>query len=106
MTLADNCSGNEDSPIDILVGLDQYYNIVTSRMIQKEANEPVDVSTHLGYVLGGEIRGASKPPSHDGQTNYVSATHFLKIDAETVSKDGENVALEELSAFMILNMWE
>ena len=53
------------------------------------------MSTHLGYVLGGEIRGAPQPPSHDGQTNYVSATHVLKIDAEAVSKHGENVALEE-----------
>ena len=34
LTLADNCSGNEDSPIDILVGLDQYYDIVTGRIIR------------------------------------------------------------------------
>ena len=58
LTRADNCSGNEDSPIDILIGLDQYYNIVTGRIIRGEANEPVAVSTHLGYVLSGEIRGA------------------------------------------------
>ena len=60
----------------------------------------------FGYLLGGEISCAPKPPSHDGQTNYVSATHVLKIDAVAVSKDGENVALEELNAFMILNLWE
>ena len=53
------------------------------------------MSTHLGYVLGGEIRGAPQPPFHDDQTNYVSATHVLKIGAEAVSKHGENVALEE-----------
>ena len=39
LTLADNyCSGNEDFPIDILVGLDQYYDIVTGRIIQGETN--------------------------------------------------------------------
>ena len=34
LTLANNFSGNEDSPIDILVGLDQYYSIVTGRIIR------------------------------------------------------------------------
>ena len=29
------------------------------------------------------------------KTNYVSATHVFKIDAEVVSKHGENVELEE-----------
>ena len=38
LILADNCSGNEDFPIDILVGLDQYYDIVTGRIIQGETN--------------------------------------------------------------------
>ena len=47
LTLDDSCSGNEDSPIDILVGLDQYCNIVTGRIILGETNEPVAASTHL-----------------------------------------------------------
>ena len=55
LTLVDNCSENEDSPIDILVGLDQYYSIVTGRILWGEANELVALSTHFGYVLGGEI---------------------------------------------------
>ena len=95
LTLADNCSGNEDSPIDILVGLDQYYSIVTGRIIRGDANEPVALSTHFGYVLGGELRGGPEPFIYDGQTNYVSTTHVLKIDAEAICNHGENVALEE-----------
>ena len=95
LTLTDNCSGNEDSLIDILVGLDQYNNIVTGRIMREETNEPVALSRHLSYVLGGEIRDALQPPSYDSQTNYVSVTHVLKIDVEAVSKHGENVALEE-----------
>ena len=54
-----------------LVGLDQYYSIVTGRIIWGEANEPVALSTHVGCVLGGEIRGAPEPFIYDGQANYV-----------------------------------
>ena len=104
LTLSDNCSGNEDCPIDILVGLDQYYSIVTSRIIWGKANEPVALSTHFGYVLGEEIRGAPETFIYDGQANYVSATHVLKIDAVTMVKMWH--LKSKLSTFMILNCWE
>ena len=77
------------------MGLDQYYSIVTGRIIWGEANELVALSTNFGYVLGGEIRSAPEPFIYDGQANYVAATHVLKIDAETICNHGENVALEE-----------
>ena len=57
--------------LSTLVGLYQYYSIVTDRIIWGEANEPVALSTHVGCVLGGEIRGAPEHFIYDGQVNYV-----------------------------------
>ena len=81
LILADNCSGDEDSHIDILIGADNYYKIATGRIIRGEPNEPIAMSTCLGYVLIGELPGAPKPTlSNANQVNLVSATHVLRID--------------------------
>ena len=99
LTLADNCSGNEDSQIDILIGADNYYKIATGRLIRGEPHEPVALSTHLGYVLTGELSDAPKPTlSSADQVNLVSATHVLRTDAfssDTAYLHGENIRLDE-----------
>ena len=79
LILADYCSGDEDSHIDILTGADNYYKIATSRIIRVgEPNDPIAMSTCLGYVLIGELPRAPKPTlSNANQVNLVSATHVL-----------------------------
>ena len=78
LILADNCSGDEDSHIDILIGADNYYKIATGRIIWGEPNEPIAMLTCLGYVLIGELPGAPKPTLlNANQVNLVSATHVL-----------------------------
>ena len=94
LILADNCSGDEDSHIDILMGADNYYKIATGRIIRGEPIEPIAMSTHLGYVLIGELPGAPKPAlSNANQVNLVSAAHVLQIDtsgSDTVTLHWEN----------------
>ena len=40
LILADYCSGDEDSHIDILTGADNYYKIATGRIIRGGGGEP------------------------------------------------------------------
>ena len=62
-------------------------------------HEPVALSTHLGYVLTGELSDAPKPTlSSADQVNLVSAMHVLRTDAfssDTVYLHGENIRLDE-----------
>ena len=99
LTLAGNCSGKEDSQIDILIGADNYYKIATGRLIRGEPHEPVALSTHLGYVLTGELSNAPKPTlSITDQVNFVLAMHVLRTDGssnDTVYLHGENIRLDE-----------
>ena len=99
LILANNCSGDEDSHIDILTGADNYHKIATGRIIRGETNEPIAMSTRLGYVLIGELPGAPKPTlSNANQVNLVSATHVLQIDtsgSDTVTLHRENFKLDE-----------
>ena len=99
LILADNCSGYEDSHTVILIGADNYYKIATGRIIRGEPNEPIAMSTRLGYVFIGELPGAPKPTlSNANQVNLVSATHVLRINtsgSDTVTLHWENIKLNE-----------
>ena len=57
------------------------------------------MSTHLGYVLIGELSEAPKPNlSSADQVNFVSATHVLRTDtfsSDTVFLHGVNIILDE-----------
>ena len=52
LTLADDCEG--EANIDILVGVDQYWNFVTGRIIRGDSG-PTAILTKLGWVLSGPV---------------------------------------------------
>jgi hypothetical protein len=47
------------SKIDILIGIQEYHNLVTGLPIKGKPNEPVALPTRLGYVLSGSYEDTS-----------------------------------------------
>ncbi|CAB4006506.1 Hypothetical predicted protein, partial [Paramuricea clavata] len=52
LVLADDSMGELDSEVDILIGCDKYWDIVTGE-IRKGTNGPTAINTNLGWVLSG-----------------------------------------------------
>ena len=75
LQLADYSQGDVPLEIDILIGSDQYWKLVTGEMIN-QCNGPTAVRTRLGWVLSGPVEGLSQPES---SVNLVS-THVLMVD--------------------------
>ena len=54
ITFADEGSGADEEEVGLLIGLDQYWEIVSGRTI-KLSNEAVAIETIFGYVLSGPL---------------------------------------------------
>ncbi|XP_065639882.1 uncharacterized protein LOC124815319 [Hydra vulgaris] len=53
LQLAENDLTGNNHEIDILVGMDNYYKFMTSRIIRKYVNGPVALESNLGWVICG-----------------------------------------------------
>jgi hypothetical protein len=82
--------------IDILVGADFYWHIVTGNVVRGESG-PVAMETKLGYVLSGPVHDDG---SNDASTNLIT-THLLK--AETVVNERDGALRKELDRFWDLD---
>ena len=71
LTLADDCEGEAD--INILVDADQYWNLVTGRLIRGDSG-PSAIHTKLSWVLSGPVH--YQAPS--STTVNLTGTHLLK----------------------------
>ena len=76
LELADHSYGEDKLNIDILIGSDQYWNLVTGNMIRK-ATGPIAVHTRLGWVLSGP----AEEFSCQGTVVNLITTHTLVVDA-------------------------
>ena len=85
--LADDCTGDHDVVVDILVGSDQYWNLVSGRVIRGE-DGPTAIQTKLGWVLSGPIHGATQD---DRQQNNLVTTHVLKSAVKPVDVTNEGL---------------
>ena len=76
LDLAD--SSNEDAPmeVDLLIGSDCYWTLVTGRVCRGEAG-PVAIHTRLGWVLSG----IAPTPGELHAPHSCLTTHVLKVDA-------------------------
>ena len=74
INLADYSTGGQDVTVDILVGSDQYWNLVTGT-IKRGEEGPTAMHTRLGWVLSGPTRGRIDESQH---TNNLVTTHVLK----------------------------
>ena len=90
LKLADYHTGEDNIDIDILVGSDQYWSLVSGRVVRGE-HGPTAIETKLGWVLSGPIPEGTQVNRQ--QSNLV-ATHVLKSAVNPV--DVTNETLMEL----------
>ena len=84
LKLADFCTEGETLGVDILVGSDYYWKLVTGHTI-KGAQGPTAVHTKLGWVLSGPVCLGSV---ENQQRSNLVTTHVLKCATDQVSYDG------------------
>ena len=92
LRLADYCTEEETLNVDILIGSDYYWNLVTGHTI-RGTQGPTAVHTKLGWVLSGPVRSGNLG---NQQLNNLVTTHVLKCATGQVPHDGLK---EELKKF-------
>lgn len=90
LDLADETESTSEIEVDILIGSDHYWDLITGKLRRGHAG-PTAIQTKLGWVLSG-------PLPISGQTNlsHGLATHTLRVDGQ-MSED-ENLD-ETIKAF-------
>ena len=78
LDLADSGDVTDELGIDILVGSDHYWRLVTGR-VSKGPHGPTAIETRLGWVLSGPVEGMAQ---EDTAINFVvtHSTHSLRVD--------------------------
>ena len=92
LDLADCAYEDDKLSVDILVGSDNYWQLVTGEIINGDCG-PTAIKTRLGWVLTGPVEGISNHSS----TNLV-VTHTLTVDTH-VSQDSDQELDEKLKTF-------
>jgi len=82
LKLADPILGNNDAQIDLLIGSDQYWKLVTGCVIKGESG-PTAIHTKLGWVLSGPME--DDMPNDRATTNLVTQTHTLQVTSSNVA---------------------
>ena len=85
LEFSDYTQGDSSLKVDILVGLDQYWKLVTGEVIRC-LNGPTAVHTRLGWVLSGPVQGS--PPPGIVSVNLVN-TYSLMVDAYQQQTENE-----------------
>lgn len=57
LNLANFDNGVAEMPVDILIGSDHYWTVVTGEVVRGETG-PIAIGTHLGWVLSGPTSSA------------------------------------------------
>lgn len=99
LTLANACGEDQEFDVDLLIGCDQYWSIVTGDVVKAKSG-PTAIGTKLGFVLSGPVKGASEV-----NTN-LACTHVLKcstspIDNEVLRSDQDLKKFWELESLGI-----
>ena len=102
LKLADQGTYEDEVEVDILVGSDQYWSLVSGRVVRGE-HGPTAIETKLGWVLSGPIPEGIQVDSQ--QSNLVT-THVLKtavnpIDVTNETLDGNLRTFWELKSLGI-----
>ena len=76
LNLADFDDGGAEMPVDILIGSDHYWTVVTGEVVHGETG-PIAIGTHLRWMLSGPTCCADEGAS---AINVITA-HTLRIDS-------------------------
>ena len=86
LDLADPGDAGNSTDINILIGADNYWHLVTGKL-QKGRGGPTAIETKRGWVLSGPV---PRFPSVDTTVNFCSS-HVLKVDAQSSVADSTEV---------------
>ena len=78
--LANCCDEDQGFEVDLLLGSDQYWSIVTGEVV-RSTSCPTAIGTKLGFVLSGPVERPS-----DASIN-LACTHVLKCSTRTIDKE-------------------
>ena len=78
LDLADSDDGSSRLPVDILIGCDHYWDLVTGSISRSE-NGPTAIHTKLGWVLSGPALSAS---SMLCSSTHITTTHLLQVNGQ------------------------
>ena len=83
LELADPGVDGKDLEIDLLIGSDHYWKVVTGRIVRGD-NGPTAIETRLGWVLSGP----SEDPREQTAINFVSAhsSHICSLQPHVESR--------------------
>ncbi len=80
LDLADWADGSSSLPVDLLVGCDHYWDLVTGSICRGEKG-PTAIHTKLGWVLSG----LAQAPNQVMQSSAcIVTTHLLRVDSQPV----------------------
>ena len=102
LELADYGTGEDNVEVDILVGSEQYWSLVSGRVVWGE-HGPTAIERKLGWVLSGPILEGIQV---DGQQSNLVTTHVLKravnpVDVTHETLDGSLRTFWELESLGI-----
>ena len=96
LKFADNNEGNASLEVDLLIGSDAYWSIVTGEVL-KGTGGPAAIKTRLGWVLSGPAECAGFT-----MANLIS-THTLRIDYTEGEIDATLRTFRELESIGVKN---
>ena len=77
---SDVCPRQENLEVDMLIGADYLWEFMRAEVIRGEKDEPVAISTSLGWVLSGPL----KIPQQKSTAGTNLVTHVLEIQEQEV----------------------
>jgi hypothetical protein len=80
------------SEIDLLIGSDLYYNLLTRGMIHLGRNLPTLLNTHLGWIIGGTFPNCSLK-RNNSNSNWRDRTHASNSYFSCESSTQQSVSL-------------
>ena len=92
LDLADSADGSSCLPVDILIGCDHYWDLVTWSICRSEGR-PVAIHTKLGWVLSGPTLS---PSTASCTSTHITTTHLLQVDSQST---GLAQLAEQLKSF-------
>ena len=86
--LADYLTGTAPADVDILIGSDQYWQLLTGE-VRRGDSGPMPIYTRLRWVLSGPVEG----PTCDSElpVNLVSSTHVLRCASEPTQPENDDL---------------
>ena len=93
LQLADTDQHSTKSKIDVLIGSDCYWKVVTGEVKRDNRSERVAINTMFGWCLSGPFK--NKNNINESNVSLVSLTHVIRVACE----NNEDQILNNLNKF-------